>query len=201
MWSLELDYHRRGILRVAGLDEAGRGSLCGPVVAAAFIARPNIDLPKVADSKRLTAARRDQLYRELLDSAEDYSVGIASPREVDELNVLQATMLAMERSLRALRVVPEILLVDGNRLPGAPCPSRAIVGGDASVGSIAAASILAKVTRDFLMVRIHHRYPDYGFAANKGYGTPEHHEALKLCGPCPLHRKSFGSVRQPKLML
>lgn len=186
---------------MAGVDEAGRGSLCGPVVAAAFIAEQGATLPDVRDSKMLTPSQRDKIYREILNAAKDYAIGVACPREVDELNVLGATMRAMARALRSLRIRPEIALVDGNRLPETPFPAQAVKGGDAKVGSIAAASVLAKVTRDSLMLKLHQIYPRYGWARNKGYGTPEHLKALSRWGPCPQHRLTFSSVRQPKLMI
>lgn len=201
MWSLENKYRRQGLRRLAGVDEVGRGCLSGPVLAAAFVASPNVEPPPVRDSKRLTPTRRGRLYPLLLGAALDYAVGLAGPREVEELNVLGATRLAMARALRALRVEPELVLIDGLELPSLSLPQRKVVRGDATVGSIAAASIIAKVTRDALMVALHRAFPAYGFDSNKGYGTPQHLRALRRFGPCPLHRRTFSGVRQPELVI
>lgn len=201
MWSLEKKYHQQKVYRLAGVDEVGRGCLSGPVVAAAFMAKPGTKLPPVKDSKQLTANQRKKLYPVVIDSALAYAIGIASPRDVDELNVLESTRLAMARALRALPVKPELALIDGMDLDIRNLATKKIIRGDARVGSIAAASIIAKVTRDTLMQNLHRLYPEYGWVRNKGYGTPEHLDALRRLGPCPHHRVSFNCVRQPKLML
>ncbi|HUX07490.1 MAG TPA: ribonuclease HII [Acidobacteriota bacterium] len=191
---------RCGLGPVAGVDEAGRGPLFGPVLAAAFIPR-EIGLPEnVNDSKQLSEREREAIYPSVIDAAADFAVGLATAAEIDRLNILVATKLAMKRALRGLRLKPALVLVDGLCLDG-PIPSRKIIRGDATVGSIAAASIIAKVTRDALMRGLHRRFPGYHLDRNKGYGTPEHLEALRRLGPTALHRKTFNGVRQPKLVL
>jgi ribonuclease HII len=200
MWQLEKKLRSEGIGLIAGVDEAGRGPLCGPVVAAAFVTR-RLGSPRgVADSKTLSEQQRNRLYPLVIDAAAGYSVGIASAREIDEINILEATRLAMARALRSLSPAPDIALVDGLELEGPP-PCRKIIGGDATVACIAAASIIAKVTRDALMLGLHRSYPEYHFDRNKGYGTPEHLRALRRLGPTPYHRFTFNGVRQPKLVI
>lgn len=181
---------------VAGVDEAGRGPLAGPVVAAAVILDDEAPIQGLADSKVLSAARREALFEEIRARALCCSVAQASVQEIDELNILQATMLAMRRAVLGLRLVPSRVLVDGNRLPVLPVPGEAVVGGDARVPAISAASILAKVTRDRLCRDLHERHPEYGFDAHKGYPTPEHLQALYRLGPTPEHRMSFGPVQR-----
>lgn len=179
---------------IVGVDEAGRGPLAGPVVAAAVIlCEGGID--GVDDSKALTATRRDELYGHIRAHC-IVGVGIASVEEIDEINILWATMLAMTRAVEALGVEPAEILVDGNRCPKWRYNSRAIVGGDALEPAISAASIIAKVTRDRMMVEADALYPGYGWASNKGYGAPVHLEALRRLGPTPLHRRSFAPVSQ-----
>ena len=179
---------------VAGVDEAGRGPLAGPVVAAAVILDPRRPIDGLADSKVLSAARREVLEAEILASALCCSVALASVEEIDGLNILQATMLAMQRAVMGLRLKPARVLVDGNRLPVLDVLAEAIVGGDATEQAISAASILAKVHRDRMCVELDRQYPQYGFAAHKGYGTPEHLLALKVHGACRVHRRSFAPV-------
>ncbi|EXJ15028.1 ribonuclease HII [Imhoffiella purpurea] len=181
---------------VAGVDEAGRGPLAGPVAAAAVILDPARPIVGINDSKKLTAARRERLEIAIRDGALAYAVAWASVEEIDRLNILHATMLAMRRAVEALSVRPSQVLVDGNRCPDWDMDSRAIVGGDASVMEIGAASILAKVARDRLLVRLDRDFPGYGFAVHKGYPTPAHLDALRRLGPCPHHRRSFGPVRR-----
>lgn len=181
---------------VAGVDEAGRGPLAGPVVAAAVILDERQPIAGLADSKKLTAARRDQLYDEIRAKALCCCVAQASVEEIDRLNILQATLLAMQRAVAGLRLKPGLVLVDGNRLPLLEMRAEAIVKGDAKVASISAASILAKVTRDRGLELLDQRYPQYGFARHKGYGTAEHLQALRVHGPCPEHRRSFAPVAQ-----
>jgi ribonuclease HII len=179
---------------VAGVDEAGRGPLCGPVVAAAVILNDKMPIVGLADSKKLTALRRERLYDEILAKALCCSIAQASATEIDELNILQATMLAMQRAVQGLRLKPNKVLVDGNRLPRLDVLAEAIVGGDAVVPAISAASILAKVTRDRLLMDLHQKHPGYGFDRHKGYGTAEHLAALQSLGPLSEHRKSFAPV-------
>ncbi|EJL86050.1 ribonuclease HII [Polaromonas sp. CF318] len=181
---------------VAGVDEAGRGPLMGPVVAAAVILDELNPIKGLADSKKLTALRREKLYDEIRAKALCCSIAEASVEEIDSLNILQATMLAMKRAVEGLRLKPNKVLVDGNRLPTLVILSEAIVGGDALVPAISAASILAKVHRDRWCAEFHLEYPQYGFADHKGYSTAEHLAALREHGACPQHRKSFGPVAE-----
>ncbi len=181
---------------LAGVDEAGRGPLAGPVVAAAVILDERQPIKGLADSKVLSPKQRASLYDEIRAKALCCSVAQASVQEIDEFNILQATMLAMRRAVEGLRLKPSMVLVDGNRLPTLTVRAEAVVGGDAKVASISAASILAKVTRDLWCEAYALQYPQYGFAAHKGYGTAEHLAALKLHGACPEHRRSFRPVAQ-----
>ena len=181
---------------VAGVDEAGRGPLAGPVVAAAVILDETQPIVGLADSKKLSAGRRDRLYDEIRAKALCSAIGLATVEEIDRLNILQATMLAMRRAVDGLRLKPRLVLVDGNRLPVLDIRAEAIVQGDTKVQAISAASILAKVTRDRGLDDLHARYPSYGFDQHKGYGTAVHLEALRRWGPCPEHRRSFAPVAQ-----
>jgi len=180
----------------AGVDEAGRGPLAGPVVAAAVILDPLRPVSGLADSKLLTPGRREELARAIRGSALCWALGQAEVAEIDSLNILQASLLAMKRAVMALVPQPGRVLVDGNRCPELPCEVRAVIGGDRIVPSISAASILAKVERDTQMLQLDRLYPDYGFARHKGYPTREHLEALRRCGVSPVHRKSFAPVRR-----
>lgn len=179
---------------IAGVDEAGRGPLAGPVVAAAVILDDKAPIKGLADSKQLTAKRREQLYDEIRAKALCCSVAQATVNEIDRLNILQATLLAMQRAVQGLRLKPAKVLVDGNRLPALNVMAEAIVSGDALVPSISAASIVAKVTRDRILNELHDRHPDYGFNRHKGYGTAEHMLALQRLGPLDEHRRSFAPV-------
>lgn len=190
---LGLDWDTPGL--VAGVDEAGRGPLAGPVVAAAVILDELQPIAGLADSKALTAARRERLFDEIRAKALCCAIATASVEEIDRLNILQATLLAMRRAVESLRLRPARVLVDGNRIPVLPVPAEAIVKGDALVPAISAASILAKVHRDRLCLDLDLRHPDYGFATHKGYPTPEHLEALRRHGACAAHRRSFAPVR------
>jgi ribonuclease HII len=181
---------------IAGVDEAGRGPLAGPVVAAAVILDEMYPIAGLNDSKKLTALRRERLYDEIRAKALCCSVAQASVEEIDRLNILQATLLAMRRAVEGLRLKPAKVLVDGNRLPVLDMLAEAIVGGDALIPSISAASILAKVTRDRWCAELDQQYPQYGFAAHKGYGTPVHLAALRAHGACPEHRKTFAPVTE-----
>ena len=180
---------------VAGLDEAGRGPLAGPVVAAAVILPSNINTQGIEDSKRLSRYHREKVFERLWNTA-IIGVGEASVGEIDDLNILQASMLAMRRAVEALETLPKYALVDGNRLPDLPCPGEAIVKGDTLSLSIAAASIIAKETRDRYMRHLAKTYPHYGWERNVGYGTPGHVKALKKFGATPHHRRSFRPVRE-----
>jgi len=186
----------KGFLYVAGLDEVGRGPLAGPVMAAACILPARFDLPGLNDSKKLSESKREKLSEQIQSQALGYAVGSAEPAEIDALNILQATKLAMKRAVEGLKVRPHFLLIDALELPQIKIPQKGIIRGDSLSASIAAASILAKVTRDRWMTELHKLYPEYGFYRNKGYGTKEHLEALKAYGPCPLHRRSFSPVEQ-----
>lgn len=194
---LGLDWH--GPALVAGVDEAGRGPLAGPVVAAAVLLDDLQPIAGLADSKVLSAARREGLSEAIRRRALCFAVASASVEEIDSLNILQATLLAMRRAVAALRIPPQRVLVDGNRVPALPMPVRAIVKGDALVAAISAASILAKVERDRLCQDLHVQHPQYGFATHKGYPTAAHLAALERHGACGVHRRSFGPVRRALL--
>ncbi|MBQ0714063.1 MAG: ribonuclease HII [Paraperlucidibaca sp.] len=185
---------------VAGVDEVGRGPLVGAVVTAAVILNPLKPIAGLADSKKLTAARREALAVIIERDALAWSLGRAEPIEIDELNILQATMLAMQRAVAALSLQPDHVLIDGNRCPVLPMTAEAIVKGDGTVAEISAASILAKVARDREMAELHATHPDYGFDRHKGYPTPAHLRALAELGPLPQHRRSFAPVRQSLAM-
>lgn len=184
---------------VAGIDEAGRGPLAGPVFAAAVILDPGKPIRGLRDSKVLTPERREELAATIRERAIAWAVASADVHEIDSLNILRATLLAMRRAVEALSVVPVEALVDGNQCPTLSCPVHAIVKGDRDVASISAASILAKTARDALLVELDVIYPHYGFAQNKGYGTAGHLAALDRHGPCPIHRRSFAPVAQISL--
>jgi ribonuclease HII len=185
---------------IAGVDEAGRGPLAGPVVAAAVILDPERPIAGLADSKKLSAARREHLAKEIRARAIAWAVAWSDPAEIDAINILAATMLAMRRAIIGLSVMPTMVLVDGNRLPNlefvaTAIKGEAIVGGDDKIASISAASIVAKTTRDQIMIDIDHLYPNYEFARHKGYGTEVHRQRLQDFGPCEHHRRSFAPVR------
>jgi ribonuclease HII len=193
---------RGGVSRVAGLDEAGRGPLAGPVVAAAVILDPERRVKKLADSKLLTAERREELFGQIHERAVAVGVGIVDHVTIDRINILQATRLAMLEALRQLTVAPDLVITDFVALPDVPCPQKNLVDGDARCASVAAASIVAKVTRDRIMLELDKKFPEYGFARHKGYGTPDHLAALDRHGPCPVHRRSFSGVwRQGELFV
>ena len=184
----------KGILCLAGVDEVGRGPLAGDVVTAAVILPENHQIEGLADSKVLSARQRENLYADIIGQAECWAVGRASVEEIDRFNILQATLMAMRRAVLSLDVKPDYVVVDGNRLPQWEYASEAVVKGDGRVDVISAASIIAKVVRDAEMLALDSHYPGYGFAANKGYGTPQHLEALQRLGPTPIHRRSFAPV-------
>lgn len=191
LWSIEQELYEQGIRLICGVDEAGRGPLAGPVCAAAVILPPNVDIPGLNDSKKLSDKKRRELFPVIKERAVAYGIGMASEKEIDDINILQATYLAMERAISALQIKPEFALIDGNRAREFGVPLKTVVHGDSLSASIAAASILAKVTRDDLMVELAERYPDYDFEIHKGYGTKAHYEALRVYGPCPIHRMTF----------
>jgi len=186
-------------LLVAGVDEAGRGPLAGPVIAAAVILDSTRTVEGLRDSKLLTAAQRERVAADIRSYAIAWAVGAADVAEIDTLNILEASLLAMRRAVEALSIAPREALIDGNRCPALSCKSRAIVGGDRDVPAISAASILAKITRDAILIELDLIYPAYGFAQHKGYATREHLAALDRHGPCPAHRRSFAPVMQPSL--
>ncbi|SDH54326.1 ribonuclease HII [Propionivibrio dicarboxylicus] len=185
---------------VCGVDEAGRGPLAGSVVAAAVILDPQHPIDGLDDSKKLSAKRREKLAEEIRQHALAWAVAEASVEEIDRINILQASLLAMQRAVSALSITPEKALVDGNKCPRLSCLVEAIVGGDGKVASIAAASILAKTTRDAAMLELHKQYPDYGFDRHMGYPTPQHLQALREHGISPVHRRSFAPVAQLSLL-
>ncbi|WP_256351491.1 ribonuclease HII [Pseudomonas gingeri] len=180
---------------VAGVDEVGRGPLCGAVVTAAVILDPKRPILGLNDSKKLTEARREKLYDEIREKALSWCIARAEVEEIDELNILHATMLAMQRAVAGLHIQPRLAMIDGNRCPKLPMPAEAVVKGDSKVPAIAAASILAKVSRDREMAVFESIYPGYGIGGHKGYPTPVHLEALNRLGPTPIHRRSFAPVR------
>ena len=191
MWEIENRHFEQGIVTICGVDEAGRGPLAGPVCAAAVILPPNLEIPGLTDSKKLSDKHRRELYPVIMEQAIAYGIGLASHEEIDEINILQATFLAMERAIAQLKVRPDLALIDGNRQKDFGFPVETVVKGDSLSASIAAASILAKVTRDDLMVSMAQQYPGYGFEVHKGYGTKAHYEALQKLGPSPIHRMTF----------
>ena len=191
LWAYEREAFADGVKLVCGVDEAGRGPLAGPVCAAAVILPPELVIPGLNDSKKLTDKKRRELYDVITAEAVSYGIAFASEKEIDEINILQATFLAMARAMEKLTPQPELALIDGNRAKDFGLPVRTIVKGDSLSASIAAASILAKVTRDRLMEEYDEAYPQYGFAIHKGYGTKRHYEALREFGPSPIHRMTF----------
>ena len=192
LWNFEHAAMEEGFSLICGVDEAGRGPLAGPVCAAAVILPPDLELEGLNDSKKLSEKRREALYPLICEQALAYGIAFASEQEIDELNILQATFLAMRRAVGQLGRKPDLALVDGNREPDfGGIPVRTIIKGDSRSANIAAASILAKVTRDRFMLEQDAVYPQYGFAVHKGYGTQKHYAALREFGPCPIHRRSF----------
>lgn len=186
----------RGIRLVAGVDEVGRGPLAGPVVAAAVILDPARPIEGLADSKKLSEVRREALAPIIRERALAWALGRAEVEEIDSINILHASLLAMRRAVLALSTTPEFALIDGNRCPELPCPAEAVVKGDSRVAAISAASIIAKVARDHEMVELDRRYPGYGLAGHKGYPSPAHLAALERLGVTPIHRRSFAPVRR-----
>lgn len=191
MWEIEDQLYSQGMQIICGVDEAGRGPLAGPVCAAAVILPPRLEIPGLNDSKKLTDKRRRELFPLIKEKALAYGIAFADHAEVDKINILQATYLAMERALAQLNLRPDIALIDGNRAKDFGLPVQTVVHGDSLSANIAAASILAKVTRDDLMLEMAETYPQYGFEVHKGYGTKAHYEAILQHGPCPIHRMTF----------
>lgn len=191
MWEIEQSYFDTGVNLICGVDEAGRGPLAGPVCAAAVILPPNIEIPGLNDSKKLSDKKRRELFPIIQEKAIAYGIGFADHGEIDERNILQATFLAMERAIANLSVKPELALIDGNRAKDFGIPVRTVIHGDSLSASIAAASVLAKVTRDDVMLQMAQEYPGYGFEIHKGYGTKAHYAAIGELGMCPIHRRTF----------
>lgn len=191
LWSLENEIYESGVSLICGVDEAGRGPLAGPVCAAAVILPRGLEIPGLNDSKKLSEKKREALYGVICEKALDYGIAFAQVEEIEELNILGATFLAMNRAVEKLKLKPELALIDGNRNSGIRMNSRCVVGGDGRCADIAAASILAKVTRDRLMNELAEEYPQYGFEKHKGYGTKAHYAAIREFGPTPAHRPTF----------
>lgn len=191
LWEIEKTWADQGFHAICGIDEAGRGPLAGPVCAAAVILPEGLEIPGLNDSKKLTDKKRRELFPIIEEQALAYGIGWASQEEIDDINILQATFLAMSRAVEQLNIRPDLALVDGNRAPTLDLPVETVVKGDSLSASIAAASVLAKVSRDDVMLRMAEEYPGYGFEVHKGYGTKAHYEALRTLGPSPIHRRTF----------
>ena len=191
MWEIEDENYAQGVEVICGVDEAGRGPLAGPVCAAAVILPPHVQIPGLNDSKKLSDKRRRELFPVICEQALAYGIAFATEQEIDEINILQATFLAMERALAQLKIRPDLVLIDGNRQKDFGLPVKTVVKGDSLSANIAAASVLAKVTRDDFIVRQAEQFPEYGFEIHKGYGTKAHYAALEQYGACPIHRKTF----------
>ena len=191
MWEIEDSFYSEQIKLICGVDEAGRGPLAGPVCAAAVILPEHLEIPGLTDSKKLTDKKRRELFPLIQEQAIAYGIGFATEKEIDEINILQATFLAMQRALDQLTVRPDLALIDGNREKDFGLPVKTVVKGDSLSANIAAASVLAKVTRDNLMVELSEKYPEYGFEIHKGYGTKAHYAALREFGASPIHRMTF----------
>ena len=191
MWEIEDSFYEKGVNVICGVDEVGRGPLAGPVCAAAVILPAHIQIPGLNDSKKLSDKKRRELFPVIQQQALAYGIAFASEQEIDQINILQATFLAMERALGELKLQPDLVLIDGNRAKDFGLPVQTVVHGDSLSANIAAASVLAKVTRDDLMVKMAETYPQYGFEIHKGYGTRAHYQALETFGACPIHRQSF----------
>lgn len=194
--SLESDLWRKGFRTVGGVDEVGRGPLAGPVVAACVVFPQDFFLPEVNDSKKVTAKKRERLFDQIIENASEVGIGIVGEKTIDRMNILNASLKAMCKAVKELKNVPEFVLVDGNqRIPDLPLPQMPVIKGDSKSLSIAAASIVAKVIRDRIMFNCHRKYPEFSFAAHKGYATRAHVEALQAFGPCEIHRESFKLVK------
>lgn len=191
MYEIENEYHKNGYVNIAGIDEAGRGPLAGPVYAAAVILDSGTVIKGLNDSKKLSEKRREEIFDEIIEKAVSYHIFSVNEKVIDEINILEATYKAMGGAMEGLEVVPDFVLIDGNRIKGIELPHETVVKGDLKCASIAAASILAKVSRDRFMIEAAEKYPQYGFEKHKGYGTAAHNEAILKYGPCPIHRRTF----------
>ena len=191
MWEIENGLYSEAVQCICGIDEAGRGPLAGPVCAAAVILPQGLEIPGLTDSKKLSDKKRQELFPVIMEQAIAYGIGFASHEEIDEINILQATFLAMQRAMDQLNVKPDLALIDGNRQKDFGIPVKTVVKGDSLSANIAAASVLAKVTRDNVMEELANKYPEYGFEIHKGYGTKAHYEALRAYGASEVHRMSF----------
>ena len=191
LWSIENEIYESGVSPLCGVDEAGRGPLAGPVCAAAVILPRGLVIEELNDSKKLSEKKRELLYDEIIEKAVSYGIAFATVEEIEEKNILEATFLAMNRAIEKLSVQPALALIDGNRDRGIAVEARCVIGGDGKCADIAAASILAKVTRDRYMLQLAQQYPQYGFEKHKGYGTAAHYAAIRTFGPSPVHRMSF----------
>ena len=191
LWELENELYAQGYSLLCGVDEAGRGPLAGPVCAAAVILPAGLEIPGLNDSKKLSEKQREALFEPIKAAAKAYGIAFATVEEIENLNILNATFLAMNRSISQLYPQPELALIDGNRNTGIAVPSRCVVKGDSRCADIAAASVLAKVSRDRYMLEMAEKFPEYGFERHKGYGTKLHYDAIRQYGPCPIHRLSF----------
>ena len=191
LWELENELYAQGYSLLCGVDEAGRGPLAGPVCAAAVILPAGLEIPGLNDSKKLSEKQREALFEPIKAAAKAYGIAFATVEEIENLNILNATFLAMNRAISQLSPQPELALIDGNRNTGITVPSRCVVKGDSRCADIAAASVLAKVSRDRYMLEMAEKYPEYGFERHKGYGTKAHYDAIREYGPCPIHRPSF----------
>lgn len=191
LWELENELYAQGYSLLCGVDEAGRGPLAGPVCAAAVILPAGLEIPGLNDSKKLSEKQREALFEPIKAAAKAYGIAFATVEEIENLNILNATFLAMNRAISQLSLQPELALIDGNRNTGITVPSRCVVKGDSRCADIAAASVLAKVSRDRYMLEMAEKYPEYGFERHKGYGTKLHYDAIRQYGPCPIHRLSF----------
>lgn len=196
LWLFEKKAFQKGFSRIAGIDEAGRGPLAGPVVSAAVIIPMSLQIPGISDSKKLSPPKRNYLYEKIYDSAVSVGIGIVDPFEIDRINILQAALLSMAMAVENLAPQPDCLLIDGTFLISSTLPQKAIPKGDALSASIAAASIVAKVSRDKLMERYHEDYPQFEFSKHKGYPTKSHKQAIKKFGCCPIHRRTFKGVKE-----
>ncbi|MBE0426112.1 MAG: ribonuclease HII [Nitrospirae bacterium] len=194
IYQYDEDLREKGFSRIAGIDEAGRGPLAGPVVAAAVVLKKGVKISGLKDSKKVSAKERENLYNQIQPSSLDIGIGIVGPEDIDRLNILRATKIAMQLAVANLSNPPDILIIDALCLPAVPIKQLSPVKGESKSASVAAASIIAKVVRDRIMLDYHLHYPDYNFDKHKGYSTREHLEMLRLYGPCPIHRKSFFRV-------
>ncbi len=199
IYQYDESFRKKGFLRIAGIDEAGRGTLAGPVVAAAVILKKNIRIDRLRDSKKVPEKERELLFHKIQGSSIDIGIGIVGPEEIDRLNILRAARLAMQLAVKDLTTPPDLLIIDAVSLPSIPIRQISPVKGESISASVAAASIIAKVVRDKIMLDYHHQYPNYNFKKHKGYSTKEHLAMLRLYGPCPIHRKSFHGVMSLEL--